>query len=47
MVNKTSLICIGIGLANALLPMDEINDFIFGKYAPHTGDFGTFEEMEV
>ena len=31
-VNKTSLICIGVGLAHAFLPMDALNTMIFGEF---------------
>ena len=31
-VNKTSVLCIVVGLLNAMLPMDQINIMIFGEY---------------
>lgn len=31
-VNKTSILCIIAGITNAMLPMAEINMYIFGEY---------------
>jgi hypothetical protein len=44
-VNKTSLICIIIGVLNALLPMGDINTAIFGSYTEHE-DFRAFSTID-
>jgi len=48
--NKTSIICVVVGIINALLPMEAINEYIFGSLANFAKDenfnFETVERTE-
>ena len=45
-VNKTSVLCICIGLLNAFLPMDKVNTAVFGTYEEHVNE-KLFKDAEV
>jgi len=44
--NKTSMLCIVVGVLNAILPMQDINIAIFGSYEEHLDD-RSFEEIDA